>query len=189
VSEVRQLDLPASKKLVLILMADNANDEGTRCFPSIRRLAYETGYSTRTVIRIIKDLSEKNVKGEQVVELIQRGNQLTPNQYKLNPSAGKKLAPFKPSRWAGKPASDKMSHAQERPEQVTSMQEQVTSATVVGDIPNNITVREPSAEPSVSTVSKQRTPSSSANWRCSDARCGYSNLPDQKRCYSCGKPR
>ena len=43
-------------KLVLLALADHANDEDFTCFPSMRRMARKTGYSTTTIQRAIDSL-------------------------------------------------------------------------------------------------------------------------------------
>lgn len=103
---VWNLKLEPSEKFVLMKLADNANDEGTHCFPSIRRMAYETGYSTRTIGRIIASLTAKGI-----VSILERGNQVRPNHYELHLENGVKLSEFIHSKWASKRAQDKMSPA------------------------------------------------------------------------------
>jgi Helix-turn-helix domain len=51
------LDLPDSQKIVLLALADSANDEG-HCWPSMRSLCAKTSKSERTVQGVIKDLCE-----------------------------------------------------------------------------------------------------------------------------------
>ena len=48
-------DLSSTQKLVLLSLADWANDEGL-CWPSIDRLAIKTSMAGRSVQRIIRDL-------------------------------------------------------------------------------------------------------------------------------------
>jgi hypothetical protein len=50
------LDLKANKLLVLLAMADHADDDGNNVFPSINLIAWKTGYSDKQVRRIIKAL-------------------------------------------------------------------------------------------------------------------------------------
>lgn len=45
------LKLPQEEKFVLLALADHADDEG-RCFPSVGRLAWKTGYSERQIQRV-----------------------------------------------------------------------------------------------------------------------------------------
>ena len=56
----------ATQKLVLLALADWANDEGL-CWPSINRLAVKTGISGRSVQRLIRQLEDLNlVRREEV---------------------------------------------------------------------------------------------------------------------------
>lgn len=50
----------ATVKIVLLKLADNANDNG-KCWPSMARIAHETELSERSVIRAIEDLKESNL--------------------------------------------------------------------------------------------------------------------------------
>jgi DNA-binding Lrp family transcriptional regulator len=60
-------DISATQKLVLLALADWANDEGL-CWPSINRLAVKTGATSRSVQRLIRQLEELGlVKREEVV--------------------------------------------------------------------------------------------------------------------------
>ena len=137
-------------------MADNANDEGTHCFPSIRRLAHETGYSPRTIMRIIQNLEAK-----KIVITLAKGNQHAPSQYLIEPSKGEKLPKFEPSRWARKPESDKMSPSSTGEVNVTSETVNVTNTTSECDTAcahnRHRTIIEPSLEPSEEKVT-QLTP-------------------------------
>jgi hypothetical protein len=54
------LDLPPREKLVLLALADCANDEG-RCWPSASTLARKTGEGERTVRRAVQSLIRKKV--------------------------------------------------------------------------------------------------------------------------------
>ena len=53
-------DLPPSPKFLLVTLADKADDNGTTA-AGVDFLAYETGISTRTVIRHLKQLEEMNL--------------------------------------------------------------------------------------------------------------------------------
>ena len=50
-------DLPPYERLVLLALADHADDNG-RCYPSIKRLCDRTGMGERGVQKVIKRLSE-----------------------------------------------------------------------------------------------------------------------------------
>lgn len=57
-TEVWRLDLPSVDKLVMLALADWANDDG-KCWPSIARIAAKSGCSDRTVQRALRE-AEKN---------------------------------------------------------------------------------------------------------------------------------
>lgn len=60
-------DISSTQKLVLLALADWANDDGL-CWPSIDRLAQKTGMAGRSVQRIIRDLEQTGlVKRDEVV--------------------------------------------------------------------------------------------------------------------------
>lgn len=50
----------ATVKIVLLKLADNANDNG-KCWPSMARIAHETELSERSVVRAMDDLKESNL--------------------------------------------------------------------------------------------------------------------------------
>lgn len=54
------VDVPPREKLLLILIASYANDDG-ECFPSQTTLAYRSGLSRRTVLRSLAELEERGV--------------------------------------------------------------------------------------------------------------------------------
>jgi hypothetical protein len=53
--------LPTAEKVVLALMCDFANDEGSSCYPSRETLARKYGSSKRTIQRIIAKLEERGL--------------------------------------------------------------------------------------------------------------------------------
>lgn len=56
---VWELDLPPGEKLVLLALADQANDQGIQCWPSISTIAHRSGQGERTVHRVIASLEKK----------------------------------------------------------------------------------------------------------------------------------
>lgn len=71
-------DISSTQKLVLLALADWANDDGL-CWPSIDRLAQKTGMAGRSVQRIIRDLEQVGlVKRDEVVGKGNRYWVLTP---------------------------------------------------------------------------------------------------------------
>jgi hypothetical protein len=69
--------------LVLLALADNANDEGTQCYPSQRRIAWKTGMSVRGVQAVLARLIKKGL-----VEILAKGNQYSPTQFALHLDKG-----------------------------------------------------------------------------------------------------
>lgn len=84
------------ERLVLLALADNANDEGTHCFPSQRRIAWKTDLSVSAVKAIINRLE---IKG--LVETLNKGNQHRPTNYALHLEKGEIKEAFVPSSWGG----------------------------------------------------------------------------------------
>jgi len=58
-SAVWDLDLPPGEKLVLLALADQANDEGRQCWPAVSTIAHKSGQGERTVRRALSDLEAK----------------------------------------------------------------------------------------------------------------------------------
>lgn len=82
--------------LVLLALADNANDEGTHCFPSQRRIAWKTDLTVKSVSAIIARLEKKGL-----VETLNKGNQHQPTNYALHLEKGIRKEAFISSPWAG----------------------------------------------------------------------------------------
>ncbi len=61
ISEVWKCDLPPNLSHVLLSMADIADDDGSRCYPSIAHLAWKCGYSSRQIQRTIHELREREI--------------------------------------------------------------------------------------------------------------------------------
>lgn len=51
-------DLGPGEKLVLLCLADQANDQGTHCWPSVETICRRSGQGQRTVRRILAELEE-----------------------------------------------------------------------------------------------------------------------------------
>lgn len=60
-SLVWECDLPPNQTFVLLAMADHAHDDGSRCFPSVAKLAWKCGYSRRQIQNIIQALRKKAI--------------------------------------------------------------------------------------------------------------------------------
>jgi hypothetical protein len=57
-SLVWDLELPPGEKLVLLALADQANDEGRQCWPAVSTIAKKSGQGERTVRRALADLEK-----------------------------------------------------------------------------------------------------------------------------------
>lgn len=55
------LALTHSKLIVLMALADHANDEGGNIYPSMSTVAWKTGYSSRQVQRIISEMADEGI--------------------------------------------------------------------------------------------------------------------------------
>lgn len=81
-----ELELPPVEKLVLLKLADNANDSGGS-YPSIKLVAKLCSISARTAQRVVKRLSTENVV--RVEKRFRRDGSQSSNHYTL-------IAPFSP---------------------------------------------------------------------------------------------
>lgn len=72
--------LTATQKLVLLALADFANDDGLSIYPSNERTARRTSLAVRSVQRIIRQLEEA-----KIVEKTRVGGGKRPNEYRIHP--------------------------------------------------------------------------------------------------------
>lgn len=99
ITEVWKLDLPRDQKLVLLAFADHADDFG-RCYPSLARVAWKSGYEqTRTISQIVAKLVD-----EGVLEILEPARGRTPTLYRIRWDRGIPLPEFDPQEFkTGKP--------------------------------------------------------------------------------------
>ena len=83
-------EFPYNQQLILLSLADHANDLGEKIFPSIARQAWKTGYSERQVGRILKELRDAGIL--IVVKKAYRGR---PTEYKIDWSKAMKKEKFR----------------------------------------------------------------------------------------------
>lgn len=57
-TDVWKVSIQSAKKMVLLALADSANDEGTNCFPSVATIVEKCSMGERTVFRHIASLEE-----------------------------------------------------------------------------------------------------------------------------------
>jgi hypothetical protein len=58
-SSIWELDLPPSEKLVLLVIADHADDDGGNAYPSVARIARRASISERQTQRVIRQLCDE----------------------------------------------------------------------------------------------------------------------------------
>jgi hypothetical protein len=133
---VWKLDMPPSRKLVALSLADNANDSGD-CWPSVANICARTSLSERTVQLAIREL-------EQTRFLVIRAKSGSSNRYHLTPAA---YAPPQDLH----PAADAPTPARAAPQPP-----QPLHPTPAADAPR--TVIEPSEEPSGNRHIARATP-------------------------------
>ena len=86
---VWDLDLPSTEKLVLLKLADCADDRGRNSFPSVDRIGAECGLARRSVQRMLSKLRDL-----QLIEVEQGALFDRPTTYRIRPDRGAKLAPL-----------------------------------------------------------------------------------------------
>ena len=94
-SGVWEVDLDHGAQGLLLALADHADDDGRRCYPSVPYLAWKTGYSESQVRRIMKQLRESGLIVSVANENGGRGN---PVEYVIHLEKGSKKPPFIPKQ-------------------------------------------------------------------------------------------
>jgi hypothetical protein len=59
--QVWECQFTKAEQSVMLAMADHAQDDGSKCFPSVDRIAWKTDYSARQVQRTIKELCGRGI--------------------------------------------------------------------------------------------------------------------------------
>ena len=75
---VWELDLPPGEKLVLLALADQANDDGRNCWPAVETICKRSGQGERTVRRALQSLESKGL-------LTRHHREGTSTQYHIHP--------------------------------------------------------------------------------------------------------
>jgi hypothetical protein len=172
-SRVWGLDLTQNEKLVLLALADHADDDGF-CFPSIRRLAWKTDYSERSIQRIIRKL-----QGDGVVEVAKEapGTPGRPRVYLLNlERASTKLAFDTGANMS--PLSD------ERVTPLSQTGDKSSATGDTGDATGDIAVAPESSVESSEEPSSNRAEKSKSLSREGKCKCG-TDLDPGNYCPSC----
>ena len=89
-SQVWELDLDHGLQSIMLALADHADDDGSRVFPSIAYVAWKTGYSPNQARRIMHDLTERGIL---IAVAHQEGGRGLATEYRLDlGKATKKVA-------------------------------------------------------------------------------------------------
>lgn len=88
---VFESDLPRPEKFVLLALADHSKDNGSDCYPSLRLVAWKTGYSERQIQEVMASL-----ENQKVLRVIHRGGsgRGDHNEYKIEVVNLKPLPPL-----------------------------------------------------------------------------------------------
>lgn len=81
-SLVFETDLPPNEKMLLLVLADWADDDGGRIFPAQARMAKKASVSDRTVRRLLGLLKER-----LLIQEVVSANRYQPAEYRINLSA------------------------------------------------------------------------------------------------------
>src|ERR1700679_70673 len=87
---VFEINLPPAKKIVLLAMADHAQDDGTGCYPSIATLAKKTSMSRRGVQTVMRELEAAHY----IASMKKGGGRALTTNYEITPEKGERDALF-----------------------------------------------------------------------------------------------
>lgn len=88
---VWDLVLAHDEQLVLLALADHAHDDGSRCFPGVRYLAWKTNYSERQIQRALRSLESSGLITPVAFAAGGRGHA---TEYRINIEKGVKKSPY-----------------------------------------------------------------------------------------------
>lgn len=88
-SRVWESDLETRRMIVLLAMADHADDEGRSIFPSVKRIAWKCKMSERQVQRHLAAL-----RADGILKVISPATRYKPNEYAIVYAALPKKEPF-----------------------------------------------------------------------------------------------
>ena len=76
---MEEIDVTRPQQLVLLSMAENARDDGSKCFPSVDLIAWKAGYKPRAVSDIMRDLRRMGV-----LEVTRQATAHLPTEYHIH---------------------------------------------------------------------------------------------------------
>lgn len=150
-----RLDLPASKKLVLLALCDWANDEGGSLHPSVKAVAVRASMSERNAQRVLRDLEAEGWL--EVVGNERGGAPGATRKYRLNAeriNAGNLGTGDKLSRVTNRTTGDK------------SGTRRVTNSAQTGDTGVTQTVIDPSVKATTKNIRRERAPVAQPDLSC-----------------------
>jgi hypothetical protein len=92
-SQVWEHEFDHPEQSILLALADHADDDGAKIFPSVEYICWKTGYKERQVRRLLKKLREQRV----LLVLREGGGRGYPTEYKLNLAAAPRKPPYRPT--------------------------------------------------------------------------------------------
>ncbi len=75
---IDHVDLPATKKWILVVLANHANESGEDVYPSVARIADASSISGRHVIRMLKELCD-----DGIIEVAKKATPHQPTRYRI----------------------------------------------------------------------------------------------------------
>lgn len=141
---VWEQDLPPNMKIVLLAVADHADDDGGNSYPSHDTLAKKTGFSTRQVKRVLDSLAQSGYIEVGKAHIPHRRADRQPNMYTIFMSQMPRhgVTDESPRGDIGAPTGCQMRH------------NGVTSETARGDIDVLLTIQETIQEPPAEVAGK-----------------------------------
>jgi hypothetical protein len=94
-AQVWELDIDHSDLIVLLAMADHADDDGQNCYPSVGYLAWKSGYSDRQIRRVLRTLEFTGIITRVAHE---EGGRGYATEYRIDPAKGDKKSAFTPDK-------------------------------------------------------------------------------------------
>ena len=92
-----QVNMQVNRKMVLLKLADHADDDGCNAYPSVASLARHTGVSERTVQNILGEFREQNVI---IADGSGKGGRKRTTNYRIDIQKAMKLYPFEDKKGA-----------------------------------------------------------------------------------------
>lgn len=142
---MEEAELPRPWGAVLLAMADHADDDGNRCFPSVDRIAWKANYKPRQVSNIIRDMTAAGI-----LTKVREASRHHPIEYKINVENTPRKLPF--DQWKSSNGRHAISQ-QEEPRDAISQHLEVQSHEL-GVQSRNLGVQSIASEPLIEPSNK-----------------------------------